>query len=98
MHSTPAVQHICALPAVILCTEPPPTQCVQVRLADSPAALMVDLEPRDVLYIPPMWFHEAQALSSSIGVNIWTQPTEVAAADWNRMLCRVQREVRSVMQ
>jgi hypothetical protein len=32
----------------------------------------VVLEPGDVLYLPPLWFHEVEALSVSISVNVWT--------------------------
>jgi hypothetical protein len=32
------------------------------------------LEPGDLLYIPPGWFHEATSLSRSVSVNGWTPP------------------------
>lgn len=39
----------------------------------------VVLEPGDLLYIPPLWFHEVESLSVSISVNVWTdsQQTEM---------------------
>lgn len=35
-------------------------------------ALEVILEPGDLLYMPPLWFHEVESLSVSISVNVWT--------------------------
>lgn len=32
----------------------------------------VTLEPGDLLYMPPLWFHYVQSLSVSISVNVWT--------------------------
>lgn len=43
-------------------------------------AVEVTLAPGDLLYIPPLWFHEVESLSVSISVNVWTdsQQTELA--------------------
>eukprot|EP00456_Euglypha_rotunda_P081750 TRINITY_DN80021_c0_g1_i1.p1 TRINITY_DN80021_c0_g1~~TRINITY_DN80021_c0_g1_i1.p1 ORF type:complete len:102 (-),score=4.75 TRINITY_DN80021_c0_g1_i1:10-315(-) len=30
------------------------------------------LEKGDVLYIPPMWFHQVSALEFSVSVSVWT--------------------------
>jgi Cupin-like domain len=35
------------------------------------------LSEGDVLYLPPMWFHEVEALSNSISVNVWSTPASV---------------------
>ena len=35
-------------------------------------ALEVILEPGDLLYMPPLWFHEVESLGVSISVNVWT--------------------------
>ena len=42
-------------------------------------AVEVVLGPGDLLYIPPLWFHEVESLSVSISVNVWTdsQQTEL---------------------
>jgi len=34
------------------------------------------LEPGDVLYLPPMWFHHVTALEMSVSVSIWSRPQE----------------------
>ena len=36
-----------------------------------------NLNPGDVLYIPPLWYHEVYTLETSISVNGWTQGHEV---------------------
>lgn len=43
-------------------------------------AVEVSLEAGDLLYMPPLWFHEVESLSLSISVNVWTdsQQTELA--------------------
>ena len=51
------------------------------------APLMVaDLEPGDLFYIPPMWWHQARALSLSISLNLWWATGAMAqaarAAEW----------------
>ena len=42
-------------------------------------AVEVILEPGDLLYIPPLWFHHVESMNVSISVNVWTdsQQTEV---------------------
>ncbi len=35
-------------------------------------AVEVILEPGELLYIPPLWFHEVESQSISISVNVWT--------------------------
>ena len=34
------------------------------------------LEPGDLLYIPPLWFHEVESLDVSISVNVWTDSAQ----------------------
>ena len=42
-------------------------------------AVEVTLQPGDLLYMPPLWFHHVEAMSVSISVNVWTdsKQTEV---------------------
>ncbi len=35
-------------------------------------AVEVVLEPGDLLYMPPLWFHEVESLTVSVSVNVWT--------------------------
>lgn len=37
-----------------------------------------ELGPGDLLYIPPLWFHEVEALDVSISVNVWTDPPQAS--------------------
>ncbi len=39
------------------------------------------LEPGDVLYIPPLWFHEVESLQVSISVNVWTDSVQTKLAE-----------------
>jgi len=42
------------------------------RLPSSVEPLVFDLDPGDVLFIPPYWFHQVTSLEPSISVNMWT--------------------------
>ncbi len=35
-------------------------------------AVVAELKPGDVLYVPPLWFHLPTATSASMSVSIWT--------------------------
>lgn len=41
-------------------------------LVNKVEAVEVVLEPGDLLYMPPLWFHEVESLNVSISVNVWT--------------------------
>lgn len=41
-------------------------------LVGSVEGLEVVLQPGDLLYIPPLWFHEVESMEVSISVNVWT--------------------------
>ena len=41
-------------------------------LIGSVEAVEVVLEPGDLLYMPPLWFHHVESMSVSISVNVWT--------------------------
>lgn len=49
-------------------------------LVEKVETLEAVLEPGDLLYIPPLWFHEVESLDVSISVNVWTdsKQTEIA--------------------
>ncbi|KAL1529003.1 hypothetical protein AB1Y20_010324 [Prymnesium parvum] len=46
----------------------------------SAGAMEVELQPGDILYLPPLWFHETVALGDSISVNGWSDSVEADAA------------------
>ena len=41
-------------------------------LVRSVEAVEVILEPGDLLYMPPLWFHHVESMEVSISVNVWT--------------------------
>lgn len=41
-------------------------------LHEHPDALVVDLQPGDLLYLPPFWIHEVVTLAPSVSVNFWS--------------------------
>lgn len=47
-------------------------------LAERVRALEVILEPGDLLYMPPLWFHLVESLELSISVNVWTDSRQTA--------------------
>ncbi len=44
----------------------------QFPLVKRVEAVQAVLEPGDLLYMPPLWFHEVESQSMSISVNVWT--------------------------
>ena len=54
------------------------TDRVQERIRN--AALVADLGPGDVLYLPPYWSHYVKAVESSISVSLWVQDITVDIA------------------
>ena len=48
-------------------------------LVQKAEALEITLQPGDLLYMPPLWFHHVESMEVSISVNVWTdsQQTEV---------------------
>ena len=42
------------------------------KMISHPGKIECILEPGDLLYIPPLWFHETEAMGESISVNAWT--------------------------
>ncbi|MDP9649628.1 hypothetical protein J2793_005095 [Paraburkholderia caledonica] len=45
---------------------------VRFPLAESAKAIVCDLAPGDLLYLPAGWFHHVRALEFSLSVNRWT--------------------------
>lgn len=45
---------------------------VRYPLIGSVEAVEVVLEPGDLLYMPPLWFHHVESMTVSISVNVWT--------------------------
>ena len=41
-------------------------------LVHSVEAVEVILQPGDLLYMPPLWFHQVESMEVSISVNVWT--------------------------
>ena len=61
---------------------PSHAQCQASPAALGPAALAaagaleIELRPGELLYLPPLWFHEVEALSDAVSVNGWSDATE----------------------
>lgn len=45
---------------------------VDVLNSSIPAPTVVDLEPGEVIYLPPYWFHCVITLIPSISLNVWS--------------------------
>lgn len=48
------------------------SETVNFPLVAKVQAVEVTLEPGDLLYMPPLWFHHVESMSVSISVNVWT--------------------------
>ncbi len=48
---------------------------------DEETLYKVILNPGDVLVMPPYWFHQVKSLTSSIALNIWSQPSLFSIAE-----------------
>lgn len=51
------------------------------QLLNKVEVLEAVLEPGDLLYIPPLWFHEVESLEVSISVNVWTDSMQTKTAE-----------------
>ncbi len=58
-----------------------PENVERFKLVRKVEYLEVILEPGDLLYIPPLWFHEVESLSVSISVNVWTDSHQTELAE-----------------
>eukprot|EP00051_Salpingoeca_urceolata_P012180 m.151137 g.151137 ORF g.151137 m.151137 type:complete len:483 (-) comp17400_c0_seq5:161-1609(-) len=45
-----------------------------------PKGIVVDLNPGDLLYLPPLWFHEVESVGLSLSVNAWTDTEQTTAS------------------
>lgn len=43
--------------------------------------LEVILEPGDLLYLPPLWFHHVESMEVSISVNVWTDTKQTTTVE-----------------
>ncbi len=50
-------------------------------LAAKTEAVEVVLEPGDLLYMPPLWFHHVESMELSISVNAWTDSTQTVVME-----------------
>jgi hypothetical protein len=72
-----------------------PTSSDDFQLFGNISAVEALMEPGDVLYIPPLWYHRVVTEDASIAINSWTDPPEgdpfgrltklpiPAEAEWN---------------
>ncbi len=51
------------------------------QLVNQVEAYEAILEPGDLLYVPPLWFHEVESLKVSISVNVWTDSSQTQTAE-----------------
>eukprot|EP00048_Salpingoeca_helianthica_P018396 m.241855 g.241855 ORF g.241855 m.241855 type:complete len:539 (-) comp24853_c0_seq1:248-1864(-) len=60
---------------------------------DRIAPIVADLEPGDVLYLPPLWFHYVMSLTDSVSVSVWSlyDATETAAKAAEEVVLPVAR-------
>jgi len=60
---------------------------IESNTSKRPGRVDVELNPGDVLYLPPLWFHQVQALTNtSISVNVWS------ASRWIRDVMTIWNE------
>ena len=50
-------------------------------LAGKVRALEIVLQPGDLLYMPPLWFHLVESLELSISVNVWTDSEQTTSME-----------------
>lgn len=58
-----------------------PADAKEFPLSGHLEAYEVTLDPGDVLYIPPLWFHHVESLTTSISVNVWTHSQQSVAME-----------------
>lgn len=46
--------------------------CCHYAMQLMPTCAQVELEPGQVLYMPPFWFHHVTALTPSVSLNVWS--------------------------
>ena len=55
------------------------SRCNSLSLSSlSEGSWVAEVEPGDMLVVPPFWFHHVETLEQSVSVNVWSDAPEYA--------------------